>query len=364
MRGFRSGKFSRESVGGPLKMLTPDEAFEHYTDIPLSELAAEGIRLVLLDVDNTLVPWQSNDLTEELQSWIADGKQLGLAFCIISNTHNKQRIKWLGEQLGIGYVEGRIKPSAEMFERAMEKFGVGPAETIMVGDQLLTDVWGANRSGVRAYWVRPIANREFVGTKVNRLFERFIRSRIYSVLQEEEDDLPIVPKTGIFQSRIARQFAKFCIVGGTSFIIDAGLHRFLLFHASIGGVPVADIVGSWWTGMVQPSPEHVKEVAHNAAFTVFKVFSAGIAILNSFIWNRRWTFSIKGREDRAAQLMKFIVVSVIGMVLNVVVASMVNQSLGTSVGHRWTIATIIAAAVVAIWNFSGQRLWAFRKRSG
>ena len=363
MRTFRSGRFSREEVISPLRQVCPVEAYHSLYEIELDKLKSIGKKLILIDVDNTLLPWRSEDFPPETLTWIETGRAAGLEFCILSNTRNVERLKRLSAKMGIEYLVGKFKPSRAMYLQSLEKFKVKPEEAVMIGDQLFTDVLGANRAGIEAIWVKPMTSRDFVGTKVNRLAERLIASRLYRTLILEDDDLPIVPKTGIFHRRIVRQFAKFCIVGGSSFLIDAGLHRILMFNAFVGTEPLSQVVGKWVAGLWTPAGQVSVEQAHDVAFTVFKIGTASLAILNSFIWNRLWTFNIRGKEEYGRQLSKFVVVSVVGLGLNTIIASSLNRVVSGGESRSWIVGTFVAAAVVAIWNFSGQRLWAFKKKS-
>lgn len=129
---------------------------------------------MLLDVDNTLLPWKGMKFPETTLEWIRRCKQVGLALCIVSNTRNRPRLKILSEKLGIPHATGRMKPSRDAFHDAIRITGVPARETIMIGDQLFTDVWGANRMGIPTIWVQPMAKREFFGTKFSRLAERAI----------------------------------------------------------------------------------------------------------------------------------------------------------------------------------------------
>lgn len=342
--------------------MCPAEAFQSILDIDLAKLAGEGFRLILIDVDNTLLPWRSEEMPQSSIDWIAHGKELGLNFCIISNTRNPERLERLANKLGIDYKFGKFKPSRAMFLEAMSDFQTTPDHTVMIGDQLLTDILGANRSGVTGLWVNRIHKREFIGTRANRVLEKAIRKNLYRVIEEEEDDLPIVRPEGIFQRRIVRQLFKFCLVGGSSFMIDAGLHKLLMFYIPYGSDRFSHAFGVWLQTILHgtaPTPWQ----AHNASFQVFKVFTAGLAILNSFYWNRKWTFGIRGQEDRKEQLVKFLVVSFIGMALNVLIASFINRVAKGNEQQSWWLATIVATLVVAIWNFTGQRLYAFRRRA-
>jgi HAD superfamily phosphatase (TIGR01668 family) len=360
---FRAGRFDRASLPAHLRHLCPTEAVPDLKSVDLAKAVAAGKKLVLLDVDNTLLPWRSRDIPAETREWLEGGKALGLTFCIVSNTRNKERLQHLAHALGIDFVDGRSKPSRRMFRAAMHKHHVTAEETLMIGDQLMTDILGANRSGIEAIWVQPMTRKEFVGTKVNRFAESLVLKRLYEAMESSDDDLPGVPHSGILRSKIARQFLKFCIVGGSSFLIDAGLHNLLMFRIRLHGNLLSQELGTSLAAALNPGATITAELAHDTAFTAFKVVSASLAILNSVVWNRMWTFNIRGKEERMVQLSKFIVVSVIGLVLNTVIASTLNRLLPGDEGRRWLVATVIAAGVVAIWNFSGQRLWAFRKPS-
>ncbi len=111
---------------------------------------------------------------EKTLAWIEACRKEGIALCIVSNTRNKPRLKLLSEKLGVPHAEGPMKPGRAAFLDAMRITGVPATETIMIGDQLFTDVWGANRLGIASIWVTPMAKREFFGTKFSRLAERMI----------------------------------------------------------------------------------------------------------------------------------------------------------------------------------------------
>src|SRR5438132_1684957 len=143
----------------------------HAIDLP--ELWKTGKRLLLLDVDNTLVKWREESFSQPVLDWITHAKELGFDICLISNTNHLDRLERLKTALGVESVRGRFKPSRAMFRLAMIKYKRKPEETVMVGDQLMTDILGANRAGIEAIWVRKMEGQEFSGTKINRRMERF-----------------------------------------------------------------------------------------------------------------------------------------------------------------------------------------------
>jgi uncharacterized protein len=141
------------------------------TEILVHELRDQGIDTVLLDLDNTLVGWQKHDVPDEVRYWIGQLKEAGMKLCLVSNTRHGQRLIALSEELEIPYVRRAWKPRKKGFLTAMEDLGAEPSKTIMIGDQMFTDVFGGNRLGIYTIMVRPMARREFLGTKISRALE-------------------------------------------------------------------------------------------------------------------------------------------------------------------------------------------------
>lgn len=358
MRNFRSGKFTREGVIGPLRAFCPEEALLSLTDVDLDRLAAAGKKLVLVDIDNTLLPWRSEEIPQETQHWIQHGLDIGLRFCIISNTRHPARRDRIAATLGIDVVEGRFKPARHMYLQALDRFQVSAKEAVMIGDQLLTDVLGANRAGIEAIFVKPIHRREFVGTKFNRFIEWILRTLLYNSLEDSAVESEL-RRSGFFGNTIVRQFIKFCIVGGISTVIDLGLHYLLMFVFRFDGKPISASVGEWVLQNFRPGAAMDEKSISAAAFPVLKIVPVVLAILNSYYWNRRWTFKIKGSEGQSKQIVKFFTIALIGMALNVLISSSLNSIIPGHPRQSWAIASAIAMVIVVFWNFTGQRLWTF-----
>lgn len=167
--------FDRQKVTPFLRRFCPDYMAERIADLDPADLVALGIRGVLLDLDNTLLPWKSSEMPETTIAWVGDCLDAGLKVCLVSNTRNLTRLKEMADLMGIPAVAPtRMKPSRSGFRRALEILDLKPAETIMIGDQMFTDVWGGNRSGIRTVWVDRVAEREFFGTKISRMAERLL----------------------------------------------------------------------------------------------------------------------------------------------------------------------------------------------
>jgi uncharacterized protein len=150
----------------------PQRYCERVTDIRVDDLQKAGIDTVLLDLDNTLVGWQRHDVADPVREWLRDLKAAGMKLCLVSNTRFGKRLRALSAELDIPYVRRAWKPRKRGFLTAMQDLGSDPAKTIMIGDQMFTDVWGGNRVGIYTVMVRPIARREFLGTKVSRVAEK------------------------------------------------------------------------------------------------------------------------------------------------------------------------------------------------
>lgn len=134
-------------------------------------MRALGIEAVLLDLDNTLVGWQRKDVSDSVLHWLKELKEQGIRLCLVSNTRFGKRLLALSSELDIPCVRRAWKPRKKGFQSAMDQLGVDAHRTAMIGDQMFTDIYGANRLGIYTVMVRPLAKREFIGTKVSRLIE-------------------------------------------------------------------------------------------------------------------------------------------------------------------------------------------------
>lgn len=160
------------------KILLPDESHASVHDIDLPRLYSKGYRNILIDVDNTITPWNSNEISDEIRGWIKECHTLGFKVCLFSNS-NFSRVGILAEALNISAAPKRGKPIPSAFKGALEHMGGRPDDTIMIGDQVFTDVWGGNLIGLYTILVNPISDNEFWGTRLNRFFERLLTNRRY-----------------------------------------------------------------------------------------------------------------------------------------------------------------------------------------
>ena len=155
-------------------LLAPERIVDRVTDISPDGLLADGIRGLIVDLDNTLTEWQSEVIPDDVLRWLDALKGGRVSVCLASNTHNRRRLERVASKLGVPYVQGLPKPRKRCFNRALELLSLTADSVAVVGDQLFTDILGGRRSGIHTFMVQPIHHREFIGTKVSRLFERWL----------------------------------------------------------------------------------------------------------------------------------------------------------------------------------------------
>ena len=127
------------------------------TDLTAQDLQRRNIRLLMLDFDNTIVPYTTDVPTQKMQRWIQQMKQADLQICVVSNS-KKPRVVTFCKAYGLDCITHAHKPGGDGIRRCLEKYQVQPEQAALVGDQIYTDVLGANRAGVYPILVRAIDN--------------------------------------------------------------------------------------------------------------------------------------------------------------------------------------------------------------
>ena len=150
----------------------PDEYVASTYVIPFEKLYEEGYRGVIFDIDNTLVPHgaPADDRAKKLFGRL---KEIGFTSCLISN-NRESRVEMFNRDIGTKYIYNAHKPSVRNYIKAMEIMGTDRSNTLFVGDQLFTDVWGAKRAGIYNILVRPIHPKEEIQIVLKRFLERIV----------------------------------------------------------------------------------------------------------------------------------------------------------------------------------------------
>ena len=134
---------------------------EKLTDITPELLRSRKIRLLMLDFDNTIVPYTTTQPTEEMEAWLKAMNDLpDIRLCIVSNSHNDRVPKFCRER-GIDVITHAKKPFPKGINECLAKYGIPASEAALVGDQIYTDTLGANGTGVTSILVKAIDNHNF-----------------------------------------------------------------------------------------------------------------------------------------------------------------------------------------------------------
>jgi HAD superfamily phosphatase (TIGR01668 family) len=156
-------------------MLRPDGRFRTVSDVRLADLSGRGYRGIILDLDNTSCAYGRPELAEGVAAWVAAARDAGFAIVLLSNNFS-ERVAAVGAQLGVATVPSALKPLPFGFWRALRLLGTARAETVVIGDQLLTDVLGAKLLGLHAILTEPLVARDFPLTRILRFLERRMRT--------------------------------------------------------------------------------------------------------------------------------------------------------------------------------------------
>jgi len=155
----------------------PDFYVNELSEIPLELLREKKVRGLILDLDNTLVAWNRYDLSPGVISWVKKAKEMGFLVFIVSNAL-EERVQYFSQALEVPGISKAQKPRRSALRNAIERMGLELHEVAVVGDQILTDVWGGNRLGVYTVLVRPLTSREFFLTCLGRKFEKLVLRRL------------------------------------------------------------------------------------------------------------------------------------------------------------------------------------------
>lgn len=162
------------------KCFFPDEYLDSTYKIDFDRLYQEGYRGLIFDIDNTLVP-HGEPADDRARKLFAHLRKLGFRSCFLSN-NQIERVSSFNEAIGEQFIENAHKPSTRNYFKAMELLGTDVKNTIFVGDQLFTDIYGAKRAGIRNILVKPIHPKEEIQIVLKRYLERIV---LYFYQKEE-----------------------------------------------------------------------------------------------------------------------------------------------------------------------------------
>lgn len=156
-----------------LKSFLPAQHVKSIYEINPRDLKDKGIKGIITDLDNTLVEWDRPLATPELITWFEEMKRNDIKVTIVSN-NKEMRVKAFADPLNIPFIFRARKPMTKAFKHAVKQMDIQKEQAVVIGDQLLTDVFGGNRSGFHTILVVPVAQTDGWATKLNRKIERRI----------------------------------------------------------------------------------------------------------------------------------------------------------------------------------------------
>ena len=151
--------------------LVPDYIFKTFDEASANFLCSIGIKAVILDIDNTLEPYEHPHPGEHVIAWLNSLSERGIKTAIVSN-NGWGRVNLFNKDIGMPAIAKAKKPFKKNVLNAMKDMGTTKADTILMGDQIFTDVWAAHNTGIRAILVPPIKDKTDMFTKFKRLLEK------------------------------------------------------------------------------------------------------------------------------------------------------------------------------------------------
>lgn len=156
---------------GERHLLVPHIVVDHISDLDPRLLRDLGKPNILIDLDNTLLGWGTDELEPLVTRWVGDAAAAGLKICILSNSRS-YRVAYYALQLGVPYVAVALKPSRTAARGALRLLGSEPCNTAIIGDQIFTDILLGNRLGLLTILVKPMIMREQLWMRLVRRIER------------------------------------------------------------------------------------------------------------------------------------------------------------------------------------------------
>jgi HAD superfamily phosphatase (TIGR01668 family) len=158
-----------------MKILKPDLVSNSLREINLEYYKNRAMRGMILDLDNTLVPWHLDCITAEADLFLREALALEYRICLLTNA-SKKRTEKIARQYDLHYLSSAFKPRKKAFLCALQLIGLRADEVLVIGDQVFTDVLGGNRAGCYTILVPALSPKEFIGTKVFRFLEWLLKA--------------------------------------------------------------------------------------------------------------------------------------------------------------------------------------------
>ena len=169
-----------------MSLLTADRYVARIELIDLDELYSQGIRCILFDRDNTVVPRNAHEAPASVHAWLERARTMGFACAMVSNNWFRSHVQRSARELKVQGIHSALKPLPFNIRKACKAAGVTPHNTVLIGDQLFTDILGGNLAGVSTIMVRPQCDTDIVPMRYLRRFENFLTRN--AVFEGEETE--------------------------------------------------------------------------------------------------------------------------------------------------------------------------------
>lgn len=165
-----------DGIGDSVDTLRPDGHATALVAVAAERLWDAGLRGIVLDLDNTCCPYHRPELADGVADWVREALGRGFRIVLVSNNFS-ERVAAVGAQLGVPIVPNALKPLPFGFLRALRLLGTPRRATVVIGDQVFTDVLGGKLLGLKTVLTEPIVAHDFPLTRVLRLAERLVYKR-------------------------------------------------------------------------------------------------------------------------------------------------------------------------------------------
>lgn len=162
----------------------PRDYFKSVTEITYPYLKENNIKALILDVDNTLIDYNKT-LSLDIIEWANNMQKKHIQMFILSNSNKQNKVENVAKQLNVEYIYFGMKPFKRGFKKAKEKLRLDSKNIAVVGDQIFTDVIGANRMKMYSILVEPIEERDIFITLLKRPVENYIKKRYLKTKEEK-----------------------------------------------------------------------------------------------------------------------------------------------------------------------------------
>ena len=165
--------------------LVPDLILGSFDELTVAFLKEKDIRALILDIDNTLIPYEETEPRPRVRAWLEELKEANIAVALVSNNH-WARLETFNATLGYPSFAHSCKPSRRNMKKALAAMNATPEHTANIGDQIFTDVWAGRRMKLFTVLVPPIKDKRDLFTKFKRLCERPFKKAYYKKKEKKE----------------------------------------------------------------------------------------------------------------------------------------------------------------------------------